>query len=141
MLQHPEYVDYFQFFMTQKQSPERILIIDDDPLARSYMELVIEKEFPKADVVACEDIDQALTAIDYYDFDTVICDHNLGAQSTGLDFCMMMLEKKPSAQCILTSGFDENHFHNFVKAHTKERVPIYLEKHKLISGLRRLVRS
>jgi two-component system LytT family response regulator len=89
----------------------RLIICDDEPLARGYLRSLLASE-PDCEIVAeCKDVDEAITAIETQSPDLVFLDIQMPGQS-GLEV-------------IEEIGYDEMPYTVFVTAHDRYAIPAF----------------
>jgi two-component system, LytTR family, response regulator len=92
-------------------TPIRVMICDDEPLARSYLRGLIESE-PECEIVSeCKDADEAITAIESLSPDLVFLDIQMPGQS-GLEV-------------IEEIGHEHMPYTVFVTAHDRYAIPAF----------------
>jgi len=82
------------------------LVIDDEEMARSYMQEMVEEASPGNNIYATDDPDEALNMMDSMDFDVVFLDINMPFIS-GVDLARKMKLKKPKVNIIFATGYEE----------------------------------
>jgi DNA-binding NarL/FixJ family response regulator len=86
-----------------EQRPTRVLLLEDENLSRTLLAKVISDE--GYEVMAAEDINEALDFIDNEQVDIIVTDIDLGAGQNGLDFLTSVKIENPSFPAIVLSSY------------------------------------
>ena len=136
-------------------NPSRILIVDDEPIARENLEFILRKE--GYDTLAVDSGDTAFKALEKSEFDLVLTDLRM-RQIDGLQVLERTRELYPDTEVIVITGYatvataveamQKGAYHYLAKPYKNEEVRILvkkaLEKRELrleVQELKREVRS
>jgi DNA-binding NarL/FixJ family response regulator len=85
----------------------KVLIVEDHPLIRMGIKLLITEAFPAAIVTQCETFPQGLSLLDDNQFDVIVLDIDIpGGES--IKMMDMIRSKQQDVAILVHSGYDEN---------------------------------
>lgn len=87
----------------------RFLIVEDHPLYRQALGLLIQKWFPHSETVGVESVEKAKFALHKYRFDLVILDIELGDRS-GFELLQDCKSLEHPATILMVSGYTRNDY-------------------------------
>jgi DNA-binding NarL/FixJ family response regulator len=93
--------------MAEPMIPRRVLLVDDHPVVRQGVRLLIDRE---SDLDVCGEagtLQEALEAIECHQPDIVLVDLSLGSES-GLDLMKLMVEQDMGVRILVLSMHDES---------------------------------
>ncbi len=87
-----------------RNSPARIMVVDDDPSSRSAMQRVLEKAGYSVTMVA--DAERAIELVSDIDFDLVITDLRMPGK-TGIELLSEVKNRKPEIEFMIVSAYGD----------------------------------
>ena len=90
---------------TQKISPKRILVVDDEPPVAETIRIILTMSGHTVEIA--ESVEQALRLFEVGKYDLIFTDYALG-KLTGLDLARTIKSKSPTQPIILITGYAES---------------------------------
>ncbi len=87
-----------------RNSPARIMVVDDDPSSRSAMQRVLEKAGYSVTMVA--DAERAIELVSDIDFDLIITDLRMPGK-TGIELLSEVKNRKPEIEFMIVSAYGD----------------------------------
>ena len=101
----PEVQKYSEPGITELPQPKSILVVEDDPDVRSYVERALRQQ--GYEVQVADSGDQALIQLEKQQFDAVLTDLIMPGHCSGLDLADQVLANNPGTRVMCMTGYAE----------------------------------
>lgn len=89
--------------MNKLDSKIKVLLVEDNPVDVLMITHILETDYPSVKIVTVELMDDYVKALDWSDFDLILCDHFL-KDMTSLDALDILNETKRDTPFIIVTG-------------------------------------
>lgn len=127
-----EFNEYWEY--TFGLDIKKIIIVEDDPDAATYLDALMSKIYPEALILVAKSPEEARSLFNSAPFDLAIVDFILSDTVTGLDLCQEIHERNPEAKLVIVSAINSYQFHDL--AESARIIPDFIEKPITVDKLR-----